>query len=621
MAKAPKIELPADIKAPFVPAEDADVAVLNAQIEQVKADGIKVLEDKNLGHADKMAQAQWYQNAIAAMTARQDELVQTGEAEAAELDALRSALGGGQPGAQDGAADGGTTDATDGGDGIENTDEDDEAKKAREALEGGTVESGGSQAPAVDGAGVLVASAGQRRSAIRGAARGQTPPPVTAQRPTAEPYLTAAGGIAAYQPGEKLDWANFGLAAAAQFDKMPEPHINAPRMQLGVGRVNLPAADKQLVASMAKRGNDGGGSFIDLDEAIEWALSSERRKRDTGMDSLVAAGGWCAPSEVLYDLIDLISEDGMLDIPGITVNRGGVRYSLGPDFSTVFGSGANFTRTETQAIAGLAKPIVNVPCPTFTDNRMVVDGLYLTGDILSQKGYPEAYADYLKKALASFAHYVNLQSIADIVALSGTAIDLTLNQTGPPLQYTNKAVTTELLGAVELQVTDMRYRNRLSLTQGVEVIFPLWLKGPIRSDIAKRQGVENAWLVSDQDISDWFALRGARVQWVYDWQDSFSGVSGGFGSSTAAVAWPQTAFFLIHPQGAFVRALSDVIELNAVYDSTLLTTNQFVALFMEQARLTLKRAWDCRYVKVPISVSGATGAAVDYTTNTQQPTV
>jgi hypothetical protein len=42
--------------------------------------------------------------------------------------------------------------------------------------------------------------------------------------------------------------------------------------------------------------------------------------------ALVAAGGWCAPSETLYSLADMGTLDGVLTLPNVTVKRGGIKY-------------------------------------------------------------------------------------------------------------------------------------------------------------------------------------------------------------------------------------------------------------------------------------------------------
>jgi len=586
-----KVELPAD-SAVYEPPADATVDELAAMAAQARQDAQALLKD-DTASAEDVATAERFIAAIDAITARRGELVAEQEAQAQRVQEARARLTEPDPEQQD----------------------DEDPEKTPVPVPAAPAEGGEPSGVNPTGEPVLVADGGLKpvkdpavriRNAATTVARTTLPPTVDNRDKGEAAWLTAAAEVKGFHAGARLDWAQYGIAAQHRFNSLPHGTRTSEgnAVRLSIADVQIPTHDEALVAS-AKANSE----FAEADAAIEWAVSRHRLAEATGTDgSLVAAGGWCAPSETLYDLLDITTDDGLLDVPGITVNRGGVRYSLGPDFTAVYVTGnANFTRTETQAIAGTpTKPMVNIPCPTFTDNRMLVDGLYLTGDILSSKGYPEAYTDYTQKALKAFAHYVNAQSIIDIVALSGSLIDLSTSTGTLPVTNRTGSATVELLGAVELQVTDMRYKNRLSMTQAVEVIMPFWLRGNIRSDLAKRQGMDNGFMISDADIRSWFALRGASIQFVYDWQDAFTGVGSGFGAATAIAGWPTTANFLIYPQGTFVRALEPVIELSAVYDSTLLQTNQFVQLFQEQGRLTLKRHWDARYVKVAVAPLGGT---------------
>ena len=97
--------------------------------------------------------------------------------------------------------------------------------------------------------------------------------------------------------------------------------------------------------------------------------------KETSLDggSLVAAGGWCAPSETLYDFCQDESTDGLLDLPEIAVTRGGVRHTSGPDFSAIYNAG--FTQTEAQAIAGTTKTCYEVACPNFDEVRLDAIGI------------------------------------------------------------------------------------------------------------------------------------------------------------------------------------------------------------------------------------------------------
>lgn len=89
------------------------------------------------------------------------------------------------------------------------------------------------------------------------------------------------------------------------------------------------------------------GPDNDADAAIAFAVDQSRLPGG----SLVAAGGWCAPSETLYDLCELESRDGLLSLPEVNVRRGGIRYTMGPDWVDIFAN-TGFSFTEAQDIAG-----------------------------------------------------------------------------------------------------------------------------------------------------------------------------------------------------------------------------------------------------------------------------
>jgi len=591
--KTRKIELPADLGTGYTPPEDASVAELTEMIKSATDAANALLADDAKGPmGERVDKANWYIGAIEGMKGRQDAIVADDTAQKAQLDETRARLKAQTDPDPEPEADA----DPDADPAADETDPEGGVPVAQT----GTATDPAAAAPA--GEPVLVASAG-RRSSVAAAARGAGQPTVPARRKASGElgngtHLVAAAEVAGVAAGAEMTWESFGRAAEARFSSLPK-RTGAPRSQQRISDLRLDTADERLVASAS-----AGPDTADIDDAMAWAVSQERLLAETGEDHLTAAG-WCAPSETLYDLLDFTSEDGILNLPGITVTRGGVRYALGPDFTAMWGaSGAGSgigSQTEAQNIAGTVKPVVNIPCPAFTDHRMGVDFIYLTGDILTAKGYPEAYTDFTRKALKAFAHYQNFKTIADMATGSAPVVIAA--------PATDAAASTMLLGSVELQITDMRYKNRMSETAPVEVILPLWVKGAIRSDLAKRTGVDNALAVTDAQIVSYFAERGANVQFVYDWQDAFTGVAAGFGAATAILAWPVTVNALIYPAGAWVQANSDVIELNAVYDSTLLKTNQYVALFLERARLTMLRGFDARLVTIPILANGATTLA------------
>lgn len=355
-------------------------------------------------------------------------------------------------------------------------------------------------------------------------------------------------------------------------------------------RVTEPGTARQVIEHARNERRLPGGSLA----------QSTLRRVEAGA-SLTAAVGWCAPSEILYDLCSLSTMEGMLDLPTIQATRGGFQIPEdgGPDFSVIYdmiGDEGDVILTEYDVENGTEKVCVEVPCPDFVDVRLDVAYLCITGNLLQSRGYPEAVTHFTQEAITALAHKVNESMIARLVA--GSTAPATITE---PTSSDDAA--SNLLSAVELAIMDMRYRNRMGMNATVEVVFPAWVFGPIRASLARRRGVAEL-AVSNAEIVSWFTLRGARAQFVYDWQDAFSG--GTFGGTASATAFPTSVTFLVYPAGTWVKAEQDVISLDTIYDNAMLTQNQFTALFVEDGMAALKMCRDSRLYTTDVNPAGIT---------------
>lgn len=313
-----------------------------------------------------------------------------------------------------------------------------------------------------------------------------------------------------------------------------------------------------------------GGSLV---------AAMEAEVRQTG--NLVAAAGWCAPSETIYDLCEQESMDGILSLPEVTADRGGFNIPVdgGIDFSTIFtsiGNAGDTHLTEDQVIDDTVKVCTEIPCPEFEDIRLGVDYVCLTGSLLQRRGYPEVVQRFSRGAMIALAHKINAGVIAGIEAgsVDGGTMEDCLGAGGDD-------AAAALMSALEAAKLDILYRARMPFTTTVEVVLPFFVIGQIRAALARRRGV-NLLAVSDSEIMSMFSIRGIAPRFVYDWQDAFSdGGVGGMGGATPRTALPTQARFIMYPAGTWVKATADVVNLDTIYDSTLLSTNQYTALFVE----------------------------------------
>jgi hypothetical protein len=305
----------------------------------------------------------------------------------------------------------------------------------------------------------------------------------------------------------------------------------------------------------------------------------EAEVKQTG--NLVAATGWCAPSETIYDLCEQESLDGLLAVPEVTADRGGFNIPIdgGIDFSTIFtsiGNAGDTHLTEAEVAIPTEKVCTEIPCPPFEDIRLGVDYVCITGGLLQRRGYPEVVQRFSRGAMIALAHKINQGVIAGIEAgsVDGGTMEDCLGAGGDD-------ALGSLLSAAEAAREDILYRARMPFATSMEMILPHWVIPQLRAAAARRRGVFEM-MVSDAELLSFFTARRLVPRFVYDWQDAFSdGGVGGMGGLVPRTALPTEVRFIMYPAGTWLKATADVVNLDTIYDSTLLTTNQYTAIFVE----------------------------------------
>lgn len=414
-------------------------------------------------------------------------------------------------------------------------------------------------------------------STVAAIAARSTRPAVPAVSRTRPVTITAAADVPEFATGSDL---------GASLEQVGKALVN--RMK-GFGRPSGDGKSENLqhfgVASFALDFPEDLTINRHSDDMEVLTRASQESRLDGG--SLVASGGWCAPSETLYDLCAGETTEGILSVPEVNIARGGINFTKGPDFADIY-SAVGFLQTETQAIAGVDKTCVEVDCPDFDEVRLDAIGLCIKAPILTNAAYPELVQRYLSGALIAHQHKVNASVIGRMVTAAGAARVVT----------GLGSVAFDTLEGLEIIADGRRESWRLSFSSSMEVVVPFWVKGALRNDIGRRNGRDGA-AVSDAEITAHFAARNLAVQYVYDWQ----------ALTISPEVYGATFQALMYPAGTFVKGTSDVINLNAVYDAASLVENIYTALFFEEGLLVANMCYDADLVTLPICTAGATGAA------------
>lgn len=452
---------------------------------------------------------------------------------------------------------------------------DQEAAAAAEAEATAAAEAAAAEATAAEAGKELVTASGRQRVVARAAAGAPAPvaPPARAL-----PVITASADVPGFATGSVLkDLGDVTEGFIQRFSAMPRGKVGNVQNRYGVAQITKPRTD---------------GLSLDKFRSLQDLLQAASVEARLPGGSLTAAGGWCAPSETVYDLCTIESTDGLWDLPEVQVSRGGLNFTKGPTFEDFYAYAATAFQTEAQAEAGTLKVCIEVECPDFTDVRLDAAYACVSAGILTNAAYPELIRRYIEGTLIAQRHAVSARMIAAAEAITGAAIPI-------PDVWAN---ALSILHALELVAEGERERFRMSRSATLEVILPFWVRPALRADLANRTGVDLT-NVTDAMLDAHFASRGLRVQWLYNYQplDVTAGV---------ATDYPETLEMIMYPAGTFVMLTDDVIRLDAVYDSVGLSTNTYTAIFVEEGVALANVCHDPRRISISLAVTGLTAAAV-----------
>lgn len=425
----------------------------------------------------------------------------------------------------------------------------------------------------------VVAGAPRKKEKARVVKRAAAATPKVERPNTARPVITAAADVPGFATGATLkDLDDVVKGAMERFQAMPRGKVGNTQNRYGVAHITKQRSD---------------GLTIDNYRSVQDLIQAASVESRLPGGSLTAAGGWCAPSETLYDLCTIESTDGLWNLPEVQVNRGGINFTKGPDFATFFAYVQNAFQTEAQAEAGTVKTCIEVDCPPFTDVRLDAAYACISAGILTNAAYPELIRRYIEGTLIAQQHAITARLIAAAQLITGAAIPV-------PDVWAN---ALSLLHALELVAEGERQRYRMARAATLEVILPFWVRAALRADLANRTGVDLT-NVTDAMLDAHFAARGIRVQWLYNYQPLDVTTAG------IAVDYPDTIETIMYPAGTFVMLTDDVIRLDAVYDSTGLSTNTYTALFAEEGVALANVCNTPRRLSLGFEVTGLTADAI-----------
>lgn len=409
------------------------------------------------------------------------------------------------------------------------------------------------------------------------------PEVVTAAAPARQRSTVAAPSVSVNVP--EATRPQLVITAAADIPRVPSgSRLDLDQMAQAMHLKACTLADHSgyvPIASIDKTFEDG----YDLSR-LSQAEQLDAVRDLSGANALVASGGWCAPSEIIYSFFDLECARGsVLQLPSFKANRGGAMWPVSSPLPAV--NSVDWVHTEDDDIAGYEKPCIVIPCPTFDECRLAAHGVCVTAGNLMDRAYPENVRRYLNQVFIAHERDENLRKIAILVAGSDAAV-----------MAESFGAASALINAILLQAADYRDKFRMCDGAMLEAVFPMWVRDIIRGDLARQQNslTRGGGLPTNGDIDGWFRAAGITTQFVNDWQP--------IGGADPSLVWPATVKFLLYAPGTWLLFDGGTLDLGVVRDSVLNSTNDFTAAWTESFWCIGLRGYESRIVTANVCPSG-----------------
>ena len=335
------------------------------------------------------------------------------------------------------------------------------------------------------------------------------------------------------------------------------------------------------------------------------SLASMKSYRDglpTEERSLVASGGACAPSVVLYDLPVLGTAERPLRDSAMVrfaATRGGVRVIAPPKLSDLDLAINKWAAATDATPGGNTKGCLTVTCASPTET--LVDSIVRCVKFgnFQARFYAESIDAWMELAATRWAREAEENTLA-LMASGSTAVSL-----GQGL-----GTTRDVLAGLDRACASIRSSQRLPRNFPFRFVMPDWLLDNMRADLARElPGASSERLaVAEAELMGFFTTRNVNVTTILDGESGQEFANQGIG---ALLNWPTTVVTYLYPEGSWLFLDGGTLDLGVVRDSTLNAKNDF-QMFAESFESAVFHGVVSHRLLFDICPSGQTSAAVSF---------
>lgn len=365
--------------------------------------------------------------------------------------------------------------------------------------------------------------------------------------------------------GNPADWAltagadvqGFAIGQTLTQRQVAEAMIRRSR-DLGAGRGG--PDDKVHVASFTiDRGDARTLSAGDYSTENDRKIREYREERE---DTIVAAGGLCAPVDNRYEQM-VVSQAWRPvmggPVPTFTTARGGLKQVPPPSLADITAGVATVTAAaDLTGGTGATKPCFTVTCANSTEDDIEADYVCMQFGNFGARTFPEQVEAWMQLAAAAHARLAEGNRLTDIKTKSVATTAAGLVGAG-----------REILTRLEQQAQVINSSQRRPHDAPMEVIMPQWAISLIRADFTRTLTDDPDLIgVTDAEISAWLSARHLMVTLT---PDSASGNSQVIAVQTAGVIkeYPTAVVADVFIPGTFLGLDGGELNLGLVRDSVL----------------------------------------------------
>lgn len=357
------------------------------------------------------------------------------------------------------------------------------------------------------------------------------------------PAFTASAGMQQIAPGTRLDRTALATAVMAQRERatvVPE----GVRENVVVASVNY----KDFYPEERKLHNDS---------------SDQEKLRE--LETLVAAGGICAPPTNIYDIYSLGTamrpvRDALAQY---LATRGGVNVAPGMSIADIDGAVGVVTEAN-DALGGTfaAKGCQVVVCPTFAVSTIEAIYKCLQFGNFNARTWPELVAAMNDAALVAHARLAENELLDGIDDNSTDATQAAVYGAASSLIY---GIVTAAAG--------MRSRHRMDPNARFRVLLPEWSKDLLLIDLANQQF--GRFEQSRAGLTALLRQYGIEPTFYLDTPSAGTTQIIGAQGAGALNPLPDAIQWFMFPEGSFLFLDGGTLDLGIVRDSTLNSTNDY----------------------------------------------